>query len=152
MEIVNAPEAELALELGDRLVVSGTCYDIVGIDSYLLTNCLGQVKRWRSYTLTSDGLRHSLTSIDHRRVLWRPATPIGRDRLTGLRLNLELSGTAAVRVSGDPGPSTPLAMLLWFEGSVGEEIFAIERFLQLNGSQLRNATDHYFTGEVLGDD
>jgi hypothetical protein len=137
------------LGLDDRLVISETRYQVVGTDSYTLHNCLGQVRRWTSYTLANAEHRHWLTSIDDRALLWRSIDPIGPDLMAGLRLNPDMSGTATIKLAGDPGPSTPLAQLLWFEATEGSQCFAFERFLHLADQELQSVTDHYFIGEVV---
>lgn len=137
--------------LGDQLVVLGTSYEIIGIDSYVLHNYVEQSRRWKSYTLQSAAHRHGLTSIGGRTVLWRPTVVTDRDWPAGLTLNPELSGTAAISIEGDPGPSTPLAQLLWFESADHTRLFAGERFLHLAGGDLHGVTDRFYTGEVIDD-
>lgn len=137
--------------LGDKLNLNGSTSLVVGVDSYELHNCLGQIRRWNSYTIVNPTGRYGLTHVQAGVVLWssiEAAMSACRDDLS--TLNLEMSGVARISFQGEQGVSTPVASLLWFDMKNGEfDFVAIERFLRIRNNALIGVTLHYYGGRLL---
>jgi hypothetical protein len=134
------------LVVNDRVSLAGEKYTVSGIDRYSLSNLLGAVREWRSYTLrSSSGKTWLCLGFDeHPAIRW---IEIDRATFTSAAdaavLNPELTGVAVVTFDGDRGHSTPMAeILVMSQTGAPYEFVACERFLEVDGIRSLRGNRH----------
>src|SRR5437899_439745 len=128
------------LTLNQELTVEGKKYTVIGIDKYSLKNTFGQTKEWDSYTLkdnTENKTWISFGAVKDYFVQWDLLSEEDFKKQAISPINLDLTGIANVTFQGNPGFSTPVAEILWFNVKNMEyDYVAFERFLKQNGSNM----------------
>ena len=105
------------LKLNQTVILEGTSYKVIGIDDYSLINVFGNTKNWISYTLVDEKNNKtwiSYEAIPDHFVQWSLISEKEFLKEAKTPLNMELSGIANITFKGNPGFSTPVAELFWF--------------------------------------
>ena len=143
------------LKLHQEVSLEGNIYKVIGIDHYRLTNLIGKLETWDSYTLTDNkGYKTwiSYGAIKNYYIQWELISEKTFKKLTRTSLNLELTGIAEVTFQGKPGYSTPNAEIVWFNlQNSDHDYVASERFLRLLAEKIEPLETYYDAGKILKD-
>jgi len=116
------------INLHDRVSIKNTNYEVIGIDSYSLTNYLNNKKQWTSYTLKSKKSKLWLVlGVNDKPLLWRMTSPKSIKSVKEFHFDFEFSGIANIEFRGDKGFSTPKSEIVFLKK--GNKYFVIEKFL-----------------------
>lgn len=141
------------LRMNQQVTVETTLYRVIGIDTYALTNVFGKPKKWISYTLINDKNNKiwiSYGAIPKYFVQWTlvPESEFKKEITTPL--NCDLSGIANITFEGNPGFSTPIAELFWFnlKGNA-YDFYVVEKFITEKGDQVILLETYFDGGKIL---
>lgn len=138
------------LRVGSSINIRDVSYAVIGIDHYRLSNILGEVKGWESYTLQAEaGSKIWLArGINERDIIWESVHSNDIPSNASLTFNPGLSGIAQIEFEGDQGFSTPLSAIFWFDNPGGRyNFFVYERFLIPERTAQESET-YFFTGTL----
>jgi hypothetical protein len=143
------------LKLNQAITLGETTYEVIGVDDYSLINVFGNKKSWISYTLIDKNKNKTWISygaIPNYFIQWSLVSEKEFIKEAQTPLNMELSGIANITFKGNPGFSTPVAELFWFNLSEKKyDFYVVEKFVKNKGEKSEVLESYYDAGEILTD-
>ncbi len=141
------------LTVNQVITLKNITYKVIGIDTYKLNNVFGKTKQWISYTLTDSKKNKTWISYgisgDYF-TQWASLTEAEFKKKATVSPNLDLSGIAQISFKGNPGFSTPIAEIVWFNvANQNYNYLSIERFLKQHEETIIPLESYYLTGTIL---
>ncbi len=145
-----------SFRIGEEIIIEKHKYSVIGIDTYVLKNLSGKVKKWVSYTLKDIKGEKTWISFGvtgNYFTQWSNISKLDFEKaIKNADINTELSGIANISFSGNPGYSTPVAEILGFNVINRRYNFlGIERFLKQGKNNVEPLKSYYQTGKLIKD-
>jgi|SRR6185437_2970050 len=146
------------LTLNQKKEVDGVTYEVIGIDSYTLTNIYEQKREWLSYTLVDVANKENRIWLGYGFAdnflikQWLISEEEFKKNTQKRPLNTDLTGIAHITFEGEQGYSIQNSEIIWYNSASDQyDFFVIERFLKEDGDKLNPLKSYYHGMKILKD-